>query len=975
MFGWLLAALNRRAATNYHEGVTFRCHNPVLVCPGAQLQGTILEIPQSHTNPFHRQIELALDAVQDRSDLKIIIAPTAAAASAIRTAMARTGRGLVNLEALTPGGLAFHILKAMDPVRARRTASRVALECVIVAALADQEDNPLARLFSRSVPALVRSISADRMAGRRSGWARQHANSGAQALYANLFELYESFLEEKALLDLAGVLDKATGRVEQFRNERHLGLVLVSAETPLVPEQAALLDSLSEGGLGQLVGDPGVDVPEHCAGHLLAGWRTVPIASTDPPPAPRVLQAATRREEVLMVLQDIRESGLSISEVELAVTDSSSYVPVIRSLGRRLGLPISCAGRDEHEVFVQFAATLLEWMHSPAESSVLAGMLRSGWLADAKEPFVLAATLDEFPITMSMLDRSGLRESLIEGAKRNWTDPARVAALLDYLRSFRTHRWPARLSPGSAMERLEKSVRALWGAERDVDRYWERLEELLSEFRDAPEVSLPAKWVASRMAAVLTEAAGSSRDAGSEIMVVPIEEAGFGPRAYVWILGLDDKAAARSESQDGTHFAGFEAVQENGASVLLRQRIEILRGRIGPNLTLSAPAFDVSDGRYLFPSSALMEHGGIQALLPQQRIPDLDRAEIHVAGGLIESFPGVADGGRALAARRSDQWTAWDGKLPPVPEGSQPDLRVSTSRLEMLAACPFRYWLSETLKVPVTPEPATDWLSASDLGLIVHDLFEQHTRNRAANQAGTGSEDEQAMLAHLRDALERQAVRSGSDRNAALEQRYEEWAQAVHQYFQRERALEPQRTPVHAEYPVHEPGDTDSRTIRIELPSGSISLSGRIDRIDETVDGTWVIVDYKTGSWKDFVPARLKSLDSKLQWALYSMAAARLSGKTVEKAEYVFTSRKGSGWVSAAAPPPEDVILDVLDLLLKRLQSGAFIQAAEKNGVCTWCDLKAVCGDLDERKSQLKTKFAAGDEDVEALFETWPQKP
>ncbi len=54
-------------------------------------------------------MEAALRDVEDRSDLKVIVAPTTTSASSIRTALARSGRGLVNLEALTPGGLAFHI--------------------------------------------------------------------------------------------------------------------------------------------------------------------------------------------------------------------------------------------------------------------------------------------------------------------------------------------------------------------------------------------------------------------------------------------------------------------------------------------------------------------------------------------------------------------------------------------------------------------------------------------------------------------------------------------------------------------------------------------------------------------------------------------------------------------------------------------------------------------------------------------------
>jgi hypothetical protein len=57
-----------------------------------------------------------------------------------------------------------------------------------------------------------------------------------------------------------------------------------------------------------------------------------------------------------------------------------------------------------------------------------------------------------------------------------------------------------------------------------------------------------------------------------------------------------------------------------------------------------------------------------------------------------------------------------------------------------------------------------------------------------------------------------------------------------------------------------------------------------------------------------------------------------------------------------------------------RFQSGAFVQAAQKNGVCTWCDFKAVCGDLDERNSQLRAKFEHGSAEIAALYDSWPKK-
>ena len=917
-------------------------------------------------------MEAALRDVEDRSDLKVIVAPTTTSASSIRTALARSGRGLVNLEALTPGGLAFHILKAMDPIGARQFVDGLTLECVIAGALARRDENPLASLFSRSVAAVTKSIASDRMAGRQAQWAKEHSKGAAQRLYAELFEEYEAYLRVHGLFDQASVLDEALHRVERFRSERHLGKVLVVRETPLFPKQAMLLDALASDGKGVLIGSTSASRSQDSAGAFLKEWDA--SQSEVLQAEPRILQAATRREEVLTVFQEIRDRGIAISDVELAVTDLSVYRPLIRSLGHRLGLPVAAADSHADGAFVQWLVAMLEWMHSPNEADVLAGMLRTHHLSGVEDPTVLATTLDQFPVTMSMLDRPGLHASLMEGAKRSWTDTARVDELLRFLKAFQAHRWPARLSARQALLRLKQSAIALWPMP-DGTAVWRHIEDQLSGFDVAPDEALPARWLASRMAGVLSENGNSARDIGTEVMVVPFQEAGFGPRNHVWVLGLDDKAAARVEGQERSHFAGFEAARDESMNGVLRQGTAELRRRIGSNLTLCAPSFDVQDGRFLFPSAALIEHGGITKLKPQRRDANLDLADTAATGRVRAEFEHVNAGQQALAARRASEWTAWDGVLSAIPDGEKPNLRASTSRLEMLAACPFKFWLSEILEVPVAPEPAREWLSASDLGLMVHDLFERHTRSRAAGHSGTGAEDEKEMLLQLRAALERQAIRSGAERSAAVGQRYEELAQAVEQYFQRERALEGERKPVHAEYPIHEPNDPESRTISIQLPSGTIQLSGRIDRIDESVDGTWIIIDYKTGSWKDFVPAKLKSLDAKLQWALYSMAAERLSGRVVEQAEYVFTSHRGSGWVSAAAPPPEEVILDLLNLLLARFRAGVFVQAADKNGVCTWCDFKAVCGDLDERKSQLKAKFECGSDEVATLFETWAHKP
>lgn len=975
-------------------------------CIEARRKGTILNAQHSHTSRFqqgsyfHGQLISALDTVDDRADLKIVVAPSAAAAASMRTAIARTNQGMVNLEALTPDGLAFHILKAMEPLRSDRRVGPVVLQCLMAAALEERSEHPIAGLFARSVPALTQAIGEDRLAGRDAAWAAEHADSQAQELYAELFGVYEAFLISDDLLDQAMVLTEAARLSTRFKDERHLSLVVVASETLLTPAHASLLTQLAEGTKRQIIGTRSARWPENTAAQVLSSWPWndsepgMPLSESGaplhapgtplsepgaPPPEPRTLQAATRREEVMMVLDEIHRQGLSVSDVTLAVTDVAAYRPLILSLARRLSVPVSMGTGSEEYPFRQFVSTLLKWMHSKDESTLLADMLRTGYLTGPEDPFALASTLDAFPVSMAIVDRDGLRGALLASAKRNWTDHRHIDALLLFLKEFRKHRWPALIEPKDALNRLRMSTEKLWSDRERWARGWDMVSEVFADLRSAPQNRVPSRWLAILMGELLDRSLASNRDEGTSLYVCPLEAAGYGPRSHIWVLGMDDKAAAQAEKQVPPHFAGMDTGRDIDTGILVRQRIMELRRRVGGHLTLCAPSYDVAEGRALFPSSALIEHGRIRKLEPVRREHYLDAADACMSDGLEESFPGVASGLKALSARRSNQWTSWDGVLASrskgIPEdGEAAEIRTSVSRLEMLAACPFKFWLSEILKVPVAPEQNTEWLSASDAGQIIHELFDTHAKDRAADRADTGREEELKMLAQLRGILERQAVCSGGTRDAAVELKYGELAQAVEQYFQRERELNGIRTPVHAEYAIHESDDPKTQGIRIDLESGYITMSGRIDRIDQTDDGNWVIVDYKTGSWKAFVPARLKALDSKLQWALYSLAATRLSGRVIEKAEYVFTSHRGAGWVSAASPPPEDVLLALLNVLHRRFQAGAFIQAADRSGVCKWCDYGAVCADLDERKAQLREKFEYGDARMAELFQKWPSK-
>ena len=78
--------------------------------------------------------------------------------------------------------------------------------------------------------------------------------------------------------------------------------------------------------------------------------------------------------------------------------------------------------------------------------------------------------------------------------------------------------------------------------------------------------------------------------------------------------------------------------------------------------------------------------------------------------------------------------------------------------------------------------------------------------------------------------------------------------------------------------------------------------------------------------------------------------------------------------VMSAPVPAREVVEGVLGTLMARIEKGAFIQAAEKEGACTWCDFKDVCGERAGRREELSRKFQSPDDDLSTPFETWPYR-
>lgn len=267
---------------------------------------------------------------------------------------------------------------------------------------------------------------------------------------------------------------------------------------------------------------------------------------------------------------------------------------------------------------------------------------------------------------------------------------------------------------------------------------------------------------------------------------------------------------------------------------------------------------------------------------------------------------------RGVAARKSRarlngaSLDGWRGKVAPghapVPGASRP---ISPTALENYAKCPFRYFLGQVLRVgeierpeeTVTIEPAT-------IGNIVHETL-QRFFEATANRPDPFADWTDAERQELRDIAETvfqdfeargqtgksltwraEQARIRRDLELLLDKELEERQSARFSFFRAEAAFGIRPTPAR-------PDPLPAASLK--LPGGgSVTFRGVVDRVDIGPGGELAVVDYKTGSsrnYKDLSPANPLGGGKFLQLPVYALAFRGQSTGPV-RARYWFISEQ-----------------------------------------------------------------------------------
>ena len=223
----------------------------------------------------------------------------------------------------------------------------------------------------------------------------------------------------------------------------------------------------------------------------------------------------------------------------------------------------------------------------------------------------------------------------------------------------------------------------------------------------------------------------------------------------------------------------------------------------------------------------------------------------------------------------------------------------------------------------------------------MHDLYAALLRRARDENRGVTPQDRAWLISLAQERLRKLNQEMPAATAEILERESRDFLADV-ELFLEEESRGSGSTPIGFEVAFGRPlGDDDneplarSEPVEVDLGDGiTFRIAGRIDRIDQVGNGEFEVLDYKTGGyWPDSWQGVFRG-GSRLQHALYGLAAAELlktryTNPKIIAGVYYFSSHKGRlervRIPTPARPAIEAVLGDLRDLIIK----GEFIRTAD----------------------------------------------
>ena len=462
-------------------------------------------------------------------------------------------------------------------------------------------------------------------------------------------------------------------------------------------------------------------------------------------------------------------------------------------------------------------------------------------------------------------------------------------------------------------------------------------------------------------------------------------------RPYNFIVGMDS-AKFPDSAHDGSILLDTERKntghihqdkgKDNESRYKMLQLLTSLKGKI----ILSYSRFDTQGNRELAPSSFMLQlyrlktgdeqkdysnfyssFQGTYGFIPDKPQEILDSADwflYSTKNNLLDLtpffkhlYPILSEGFCAAQQREKEELNRFNGKVEVDPKRVDPRLNrglvVSSSRLELIAFCPYLYFLKYILKIKPSKEMIEDpgvWLDPSEKGIVLHQIFEIfYKKLKEISPAGTfispSYQNHWCILEEMvLSQLKQKRKKLVPPNNLVYQHESNEILDSCRFFLHSEEEKYKGEIPTYLELAF---GTRDNqneelgriKVVELSLPNGkSISFQGKIDRIDKLDEDNYRIIDYKTGTPYEFSRSKYFQNGKQIQHALYALSLKKILVRAgisdfpkITEAGYYFPTLNGQGRQYFYGEERRNQVLEIIDILLDIVAQGDFAMTQKAN--------------------------------------------
>lgn len=452
-------------------------------------------------------------------------------------------------------------------------------------------------------------------------------------------------------------------------------------------------------------------------------------------------------------------------------------------------------------------------------------------------------------------------------------------------------------------------------------------------------------------------------------------------RKHVFIVGLDNRTFPGTGDEDPLlldeerrQLSDFLPILQESGNENLYTMLQLLSQTKGP-VSFSYCSYAINDNRTMSPAHLFLQGYRMITEQPNADFKDLENLpspvtatdifedkdywniileqnrHVRLGKKLKELYPNLMDGKVAEEARNEGRFTVFDGRVNIDTTFYDPrenkDRVLSSGKLEKLATCPYAYFLQDILKLTPIEETIFDpysWLNAPTRGSLLHSIFETfyqtHNGKKPIYEA-----DKKRIIKIAREKIAEQKLIYEPPSERVFEREVNDIYQCCLIFLKEEETYSENYQAKYFEYAF---GLNGEEPANITLPSGkTIGIRGIVDRVDQSNDGYFHIIDYKTGSTYNYQDRKHFQGGRQLQHFIYALAIEahlKLEAGTVQESSYYFPSVRGLG--ERFVRKQNDVLrtngFDMLEKLIDIIKHGDFTMTDDVKD-CKFCDFKAVC--------------------------------